>query len=251
MARLSVVVICYNEEAIIDKCLSSVKWADEIIVVDSYSTDQTVEIVKGFTDRVYQHEWQGYGKQKNLALFYASHPWVLSLDADEVLSAELIVEIRALLSRNRECKGYRLPRMTHYLGRLLRYCWYPDYKLRLFHKDYARWSEQEVHEEIVLSGPAERLKNPLFHYSFPTIADHIQTIQRYTTLGSEMLAGNERPFPWHRLLGSPVVMFVKLYIIKRGFLDGFPGLIACSLSAVHEFVKYAKMYELQKNNKQS
>jgi len=249
MARLSVVVICYNEEEIIEKCLNSVKWADEIIVVDSYSTDQTMKIAKGYTDRIYQHEWQGYGRQKNLALSYASHPWVLSLDADEVLSAELIEEIRTLLIKDGKCKGYRLPRMTYYLGRLLRYCWYPDYKLRLFQKDCARWSEQEVHEEIILNGSAAKLKNPLFHYSFPTIADHIQTIQRYTALGSEMLVRTERPFPWHRLLGSPVVMFVKLYIIKRGFLDGFPGLIACALSAVHEFVKYAKMYELQKKNR--
>ena len=249
MARLSVVVICYNEAVNIGKCLSSVKWADEIIVVDSHSTDQTVDIAKGFTDRIYQHKWQGYGKQKNLALSYASYPWVLSLDADEVLSTELIDEIRILLDNDRMCKGYRLPRMTFYLGRLLRYCWYPDYKLRLFHKAYAKWSEQEVHEEIILSGPAGSLKNPLFHYSFPSIADHLQTIQRYTTLGAEMLVRTKRPFPWHRLLGSPIVMFIKLYIFKPGFLDGLPGFIACGLSAVHEFVKYAKMYELQKNDK--
>ncbi len=247
MARLSVVVICFNEEAIIDKCLSSAQWADEIIVLDSFSSDRTFEIARQFTDRVYQHPWLGYGKQKNLALDYATHPWVLCLDADEVLSPDLIKEIQALLGQGPELAGYRMPRMTHYLGRLLKHCWYPDYKLRLFKKGSGRWSEQAVHEEVLVTGPTGKLKNALLHYSFPAIKDHIQAIERYTTLGAELIIERGKPFSLLRLIGSPLVMFCKQYILKLGFLDGLPGFIASVLSGVHEFVKYAKLYELKKN----
>ncbi len=145
MGRLSVVIVSYNEEANLGKCLSSVSWADEIVVVDSFSQDRTVEIARRFTDRVFQHPWLGFGRQKNLALSYATFPWVLSLDADEVVSPELAQEIRSVLERESSMAGYALPRMTWYLGRFLRHCWYPDYKVRLFRKDRARWKEQEIH----------------------------------------------------------------------------------------------------------
>ena len=244
MTELSVVVICYNEEAILGKCLSAVQWAQEVVVLDSFSTDRTLEIARNYTARVFQREWQGYAKQKALALNYASHPWVLSLDADEVVSPELAQEIQSLLVSEPGLAGYRIPRMAFYLGRFLRHCWYPDLKLRLFRKDRGRWSEHEVHESFLLDGPAGQLKNPLFHYSFPGIEDHLRTIQEYTTLGAESLANAGRVFSIARLLGSPLFMFLQQYIGKRGFLDGIPGLVASVFSAFHEFVKYAKLYEL-------
>ena len=244
MTKLSVVVICYNEEAILGKCLSAVQWAEEIVVLDSFSTDRTLEVARQYTARVSQSEWQGYAKQKALALTYASHPWVLSLDADEVVSPELAQEIQSLLVGEPGLAGYRVPRLAFYLGRFLRHCWYPDLKLRLFRKDRGRWSDHEVHESFLLDGPAGQLKNPLFHYSFPSIEDHLRTIQQYTTLGAESLANAGRVFSLARLLGSPLFMFLQQYIGKRGFLDGIPGLIASLLSAFHEFVKYAKLYEL-------
>ena len=244
MAKLSVVVICFNEEAILDKCLAAVQWADEIIVLDSFSTDRTVEIARQYTTRVFQNEWQGYAHQKTLALSHASHSWILSLDADEVVSPELAEEIRSVLAREPDLAGYRVPRMTFYLGRFLRHCWYPDFKVRLFQKALGRWSEHEVHESVLLEGSSGKLEHPLLHYSFPSIQDHLRTIQQYTSLGAASLAHSGRSFSLARLLGSPPFMFLQQYIGKRGFLDGIPGLVASVLSAFHEFVKYAKLYEL-------
>lgn len=244
MGRLSVVIVSYNEEANLGKCLSSVSWADEIVVLDSFSQDRTVEIARQFTDRIIQHPWLGFGKQKNLALSHATFPWVLSLDADEVVSPELAQEIRAVLQGESSMAGYALPRMTWYLGRFLRHCWYPDYKVRLFRKDRARWKEQDVHETVLLDGPCGKLRQPLLHYSFPNVHAHLEVLQRYTSLGACQSRLGGKRFPMHRLLGSPWVMFFKLYVLKRGFLDGVPGLIASALSAFHEFVKYAKLYEL-------
>ena len=251
MERLSVIVLSYNEEAILGKCLSSVRWADEIVLVDSFSTDRTIEIARKFTDRIIQHPWQGFGKQKNFALGQASFPWVLSLDADEAVSPALAAEIRTTLEMEGRFSGYEVPRMTYYLGRFLRHCWYPDYKVRLFRKDRARWKDQEVHEIVVLEGSSGRLRNPLLHYSFPTLGEHIEVLQRYTSLSARQLFGRRGSFPLHRLLGSPLVMFLKLYLLKRGFLDGLPGLIACVLSGFHEFVKYAKLFELRLKQNES
>jgi len=243
MNRLSVVLICFNEEAILDKCLSAVQWADEIVIVDSFSTDRTVEIARRYTDKVRQHAWQGYGRQKNLAMGLASCPWVLSLDADEVVSPALAEEIRGVLARSPDRAGYRIPRRTRYLGRTLRHAWTPDYKLRLFRRGRAVWGEEQVHESVRLEGPVGTLSAPLIHHSFASVEDHVRTLQRYTTLGADDLVRAGRRFSLARLLGSPLVLFAKQYLLKRGFLDGIPGLIACVLSAVHEFLKYAKLYE--------
>jgi glycosyltransferase involved in cell wall biosynthesis len=243
MQKLSVAMICYNEEAILDKSLAAVQWADEIVIVDSFSSDRTLEIAGRYTDKVIQHAWQGYGRQKNLALEQVSCPWVLSLDADEVVSPELAGEIRELLAGNPERAGYRIPRMTCYLGRTLRHAWYPDHKLRLFQRGRVRWGEEQVHESVYLDGPSGTLTEPLIHHSFASLEDHLQTLQRYTSLGADDLARAGRSFSLVRLLGSPLVLFVKQYVLKRGFLDGIPGLIASVLSGFHEFVKYAKLYE--------
>jgi len=242
---LSVVVICCNEAHRIGACLASVSWADEIVVVDSFSSDATVEIAGRYTDKVYRHEWRGYGPQKGLALSYASHEWVLSLDADEVVSPELAAEIQALLSSSPRYSAYRMPRMSFYLGRYLSHCWYPDYKVRLFSARAARWDGSRLHEGVLIDGPIGTLKGNLLHYSFPTLEDHIATIQEYTSLAAGELSRHKRPFLLLKLVGSPLVMFFKLYVVKRGFLDGVPGLVASVLSAFHEFVKYAKYYELR------
>jgi cellulose synthase/poly-beta-1,6-N-acetylglucosamine synthase-like glycosyltransferase len=246
MAKLSVVIICFNEEAILEKCLSAVQWADEIVVLDSFSTDRTLEIARQYATQIHQHEWQGFARQKTLALTHASHPWILSLDADEVVSPELAEEIQALLAQGPALAGYRIPRRAFYLGRFLHHCWYPDFKVRLFQRARGRWSDQDVHETVLLDGPCGRLKHPLLHYSFPSIQAHLSTMQEYTSLGAASLARAGRSFSLARLLGSPLFMFLQQYVAKRGFLDGVPGLVASALSAFHEFVKYAKLYELTK-----
>jgi len=246
MNRLSVVMICCNEEAIVDKSLSAVQWADEIVVVDSFSTDRTPEIARRYTDKVVQRPWLGYGPQKNLALGLATCPWVLCLDADEVVTPELAAEIRRLLAGRPDRAGYRIPRRTCYLGRLLRHVWTPDRKLRLFRRGRVVWGEEPVHESLSLDGPEGRLSSPLVHHSFASIEAHLRTVQRYTTLAAREQLRRGRSFSIFRLLGSPLVLFAKQYVWKRGFLDGMPGLVACVLSGVHEFVKYAKLYELEK-----
>ncbi len=241
---LSAVVICYNEATRISSCLESLSWADEIVVVDSFSTDSTVEIARRFTDKVYQHAWQGYGAQKNIAVSLASHDWILSVDADEVVSRALASEIKELLEQPLRYAAYRIPRISFYMGRFLRHCWYPDYKVRLFSRQLAHWDSRSIHEAVRVQGPIGTLKGRLLHYSFPSIDDHIATIQTYTSLGAAECAQARSRFVVAKLLVSPVAMFLKLYVLKRGFLDGIPGLIASVLSAVHEFVKYAKYYEL-------
>ncbi len=246
MAGLSVVIICFNEEKNLERCLSSVRWAEEIVVLDSYSTDRTLEIAKQYTSRVYQHEWEGYSRQKSRALALATQPWILSLDADEAVSPGLAEEIRGCFEGETKFTGYRMPRMAYYLGRFLRHCWYPDYQLRLFRRDRGRWIGAEVHEKILLDGPVGTLRHPLLHYSFEGIGDHLETISRYTALGAESLRRSGRSFSLLRLLGSPLAMFLQNYVGKRGFLDGLPGFIASVLSGVHEFVKYARLYELER-----
>lgn len=246
MEKLSVVVICYNEEERIGNCLDSVRWADEIVVLDSCSEDRTLEVARRYTDRVFQHAWQGFGRQKNLALEHASHPWVLCLDADESLTPALAGEIRSILGGPPQHDGYRMPRRTRYLGRLLRYCWYPDHKLRLFRRGRGRWSEPRIHERVLLDGSVGKLRHPLIHDSFPTLEAHLETLQRYTTLGAQALAETGRTFSVLRMLGSPIALFLKVYVIRGGFLDGLPGLIASVLSGVHEFLKYAKLYERER-----
>jgi hypothetical protein len=168
----------------------------------------------------------------------------LSLDADEVVSPELAGEIQSLLTGEPDLAGYRIPRRAFYLGRFLHHCWYPDFKLRLFKKALGSWSDQDVHETVLVEGQTGKLKHPLLHYSFPSIREHLKTIQEYTSLGAASLARSGRRFSLARLLGSPVFMFLQQYVAKRGFLDGVPGLVASVLSAFHEFVKYAKLYEL-------
>ena len=154
MNKISVAIITKNEEANIRGCLESVRWADDVVVVDSGSTDQTLEICRQFPARIFAEEWKGFARQKNSAIAKTRHEWVLSLDADEVVGPELAREIQSLLMREPDFAGYQVPRMAHYLGRFLRHCWYPDYKLRLFRKEVGRWSEHEVHETVVKSRTA-------------------------------------------------------------------------------------------------
>ena len=247
MPKLSVTIITKNEAANIGAALESVAWADELIVVDSGSTDETVGIARRYTDRVSSREWEGYGAQKNHAAGLAEHDWILSLDADERVSSELATEIRERLAREPSHPGYRIPRVTSYLGRWIRSTdWYPDYQLRLYDRRAARWNARSVHESVSTDGTVGRLRNELRHYSFRNLSDHLATIDRYTTLVAHQMHAQGWRAGWLDVGVHPPLAFCRNYALRLGFRQGFPGLIVSLMNSYYVFLKFAKLWELQR-----
>jgi len=247
MPRLSVVVITRNEAANVRAALESVRWADELVVVDSGSTDETVCIARQIANRVTRHAWEGYGAQKNFASGLATHDWILSLDADERVSPALAREIRALLAAEPAARGYRLPRVTRYLGRWVRSTdWYPDLQLRLYDRRAARWNDRLVHESVAVDGPVGRLQGELEHHAYRNISHHLQTIDRYTTLAARQMLREGRRAEWVDLTVRPPAAFLRNYVVRRGLRDGAPGLIVSLLNAGYVFLKFAKLWEQQR-----
>jgi glycosyltransferase involved in cell wall biosynthesis len=244
--RVSAVLITFNEEANIEAALASLSGiADEIIVVDSLSTDRTVKLARAFTDKVVVRKWTNYSDQKNFANGLASHPWILSLDADERVSDGLRTEILALRGEEPSCAGFAMPRLVFYLGRWIkRGGWYPDRKVRLFRKDAARWEGEFVHERLVLSGEIRRFKNPIHHFTYRNISDHLARIDAFADLGAQKLYARGRKCRWHHLLFLPLGRFLKSYILKGGFLDGYAGIVISVLNGYSIFVRYAKLGEI-------
>jgi glycosyltransferase involved in cell wall biosynthesis len=247
--RLTVTVITKNESAHIAAALKSVAWADETIVVDSGSTDDTVAIARAHATRVEVHDWPGYGPQKEHAAALASNDWILSLDADERVTPALAAEIRALLEREPDARGYRVPRRTWYLGRWIRSTdWYPDYQLRLYDRRAARWNDRRVHESIDLEGPPGVLRNELQHYAYRNISHHLSTIDRYTTLAAEQWLAEGRRTHALEVLLQPPFAFLRNYVLRRGFTDGGAGLLVSILNTYYVFLKFAKLWELQQTS---
>jgi glycosyltransferase involved in cell wall biosynthesis len=241
---VSAIVVCYNERENIRRCLESVKWCDEIVVVDSFSTDGTVEICREYTDRVIQRPWAGYREQKAFAHSQATKEWVLLIDADEEVPAELRVEIESALSRSDGCEAYEIPRLVHYLGRWwYRGGWYPDRDVRLFRREAATWAGRDPHERIVVKGKTRRLKHPLFHYSYRDISDHVSRINAYTDISSRELEREGERWSWSANLVRPAFRFFRSYFWKRGFAEGFAGLFLAVTAAVYVYLKYAKLRE--------
>ncbi len=247
MPRLSVVVITRNEAANIRAALESARWADELVVVDSGSTDDTLRIAQQLADRVAVHAWAGYGAQKNHAGGLAAHDWILSLDADERVTPALAHEIRALLQREPTTRGYRIPRVTRYLGRWIRSTdWHPDLQLRLYDRRTARWNDRLVHESVLVDGPVGRLHGELEHHAYRDVSHHLQTIDRYTTLAARQMRREGRRAAWGDLAARPLAAFLRNYLVRGGVRDGAPGLIVSMLNAGYVFVKFLKLWELQR-----
>jgi glycosyltransferase involved in cell wall biosynthesis len=243
--KLSVTVITKNEAGDIGAALESVKWADEIIVVDSESTDDTVRIARTFTDRVIVKSWPGYVDQKNFAAEQASHDWILSLDADERVTPELGNEIRTTLARPAHA-AYRMPRVTWHLGRWIRSTdWYPDYQLRLYDRRKARWTGRYVHESVAVDGSIGQLRSELQHFAYRDISDHLDTIDRYTTFAARQMRENGRRAGLLRLAAHPPLAFLRNYVARGGFREGIPGFIVSSMNAYYVFLKFAKLRELE------
>lgn len=240
-------IITLNEEEQIAAAIDSASWADEVIVVDSGSTDATVEIARQKGARVSARAWTGYADQKNHAASLASHDWILSLDADERVSPELASEVRALLGSQPSRNGYRAPRVTFHLGRWIRTTdFYPDYQTRLYDRRAASWQGRYVHESVRVEGGAGYLENELQHYSFRDLADHVARINHYSSLAArQMHEAGRRAGALHVLLHPPAA-FMRNYILRRGFLDGAAGLIISLANAYSVFLKFAKLWELER-----
>ena len=244
---VSAIVVCFNEERNIGACLDSLRWCDEIVVVDSFSTDRTVEICRQYTERVVQRQWTGYRDQKAFAHSLATKDWVLLVDSDERVSPELRDEIKAsLLSYDGTYAGFSVPRLVFYLGRWWwRGGWYPDYDVRLFRRDRATWGGTDPHEKILVNGKVRRLRNPLYHFSYQDIEDHVQRINRFTSISSRELFQEQKRWRLRDALLRPPFRFFRSYILDRGFLEGFAGFYVALTTAVYVFLKYAKLWELE------
>ena len=251
--KISACITVGNEEDNIHRCLGSVGWVDEIVVIDSFSTDRTVEICREYTPLVYQHRWLGYVGQKKLIRDLATGPWLLFLDADEEISATLRDEILETLESHsaREYAGYEFPRMVYYLGRWIRHGdWYPDAKLRLFWKDLGECGGREPHDRMIVNGRVKRLKNPMFHYTYTGIDDQIATINRFSSISAAAkFEEGQRAYLWDLVL-RPVLRFLRGYILKGGLLDGMPGLIIATMTGYSVFAKYAKLWEHRRTAKE-
>jgi len=244
MAKISACIISFNEEQKIEECLQSLSGiADEIIVVDSLSTDRTVEIAGHYTDRIVHQKFLGHVEQKNLAVSHAGHDWILSLDCDERLSPQLRESILAVKDTLDERCAYRMARKTFYVYRWLNHCWYPDRKVRLFNKHHARWGGTNPHDRVVLDEGLQvvDLKGDILHYSFNSISEHLRTIDNFTEIGAREIIAKGKRVSLLSPLTHGLWTFIRLYFIRRGFLDGLAGFVVATLSFMHAFVKYAKV----------
>lgn len=238
---LSVVVITLNAGAHIKRCLESVKWADEIIVLDSGSTDETLEICKAYTSLVYRTDWPGFGRQKNRAIDHATKDWVLSLDADESLTPALQTEIRAILQTQTNITAYQIKRLSTLMGKRIKYGdWGSDWVLRLFKKGTARFTEALVHESLITNGPVGTLHATLDHDTVTSIDAALQKMNDYSTLGAQQMKTRGRQAGFAKALSHGIWSFCRCYLIKRGFLDGKEGYLVALLTAQGSFYKYIK-----------
>lgn len=255
MAKISACIISFNEEKKIEDCIKSLlPVVDEIVIIDSLSTDRTIEIAEKYTNKITHQKFLGHIEQKNLAISKASNDWILSLDCDERLSTELQQSILKTKNNLGKADAYRMPRKTFYIYRWLNHCWYPDLKVRLFNKNTSYWGGTNPHDHIVtkssnLDTPIIRLNGDIYHYSFDSISDHLKTIDSFTEIGANELVKKNKKVTALSPLTHASWTFIKLYFIKRGFLDGFAGLVVSVLSYMHVFTKYSKAYIIYKQAK--
>lgn len=248
MAKISACIISYNEENKIEDCLRSLEGVvDEIIVVDSLSTDKTKEIVKKYTDKIYDQKFLGHVEQKNLAVEKANYDWILSLDCDERLTDELRESILKIKNNIETTDAYRMARKTFYVYRWLNHCWYPDFKVRLFNRKSAKWGGTNPHDRVeVTGGNIVTLKGDIQHYSFNSISEHLKTIDSFTEIGAQEIIKKGKSVSLVSPFTHGIWTFLKLYLFKKGFLDGYAGLIVAVLSGIHAFIKYSKVIMIKK-----
>ena len=239
--KISATLITYNEERHIARAIESLRCADEIVVVDSGSTDRTIEIAEKLGARIVEHPFKGYAEQKNYAAEQAENDWILSIDADESLSEGLEGEILHVKKNGPEYDAYTVPRLAQYLGRwILHSGWHPDRKVRLYDRRRARWAGDFVHESVQVDGRVGQFRSNLLHFTCDSLSEHLRTMDRYTTLAAEQLVSQGGKIGWSKLLLDPPWTFFKTYVVDRGFLDGAEGLAIAYMAAIYNFLKYAK-----------
>jgi glycosyltransferase involved in cell wall biosynthesis len=239
--KITATIITQNEERNIARAIESLRCADEILIIDSGSVDRTVELATNLGARVVEASWLGYAAQKNLAAEQAANDWILSLDADEALSEALEAEIWSLKKAGPRHDAYTMPRLARYLGKWIFHSgWYPDRKVRLYHRTTARWVGDFVHESVEASGRVGHLKSNLLHYTCESLSEHLKTLDRYTTLAAQEIAARRLQVPAYKMILDPAWTFVKTYFVQRGFLDGIEGLIIAYMAAFYTFLKYSK-----------
>ena len=247
MAKCSVLLPTFNEETMIVNCLESVKWADEILVVDSYSTDHTLEIARSYGTRIIQHEYINSAKQKNWAVPQCKYEWIFQIDSDETLEAGTADELLAAIAgATADIQAFKMPRKNHFLGKWIQHAgMYPDYQTRLFRRDFGRWTEREVHAHVQVPQKVGTLSHCILHEGAPFITRPMRNLDRYTRYEADELKKNGKSFHWSRLIIHPWLVFWYRYGWLQGWRDGWRGFIVCVLSGVYSFFSYAKLWELE------
>ncbi|MGI8988668.1 MAG: glycosyltransferase family 2 protein [Bryobacteraceae bacterium] len=239
--KITATIITLNEELKIDRAIESLRCCDEIIVLDSGSSDRTLEVAGKLGARVIERAWVNYAQQKNTAAALAANDWILSIDADEALSETLDGEILNIKKHGPAYDAYTMPRLAQYLGRwILHSGWYPDRKVRLYNRNKARWEGDFVHESVRVNGRVGHLEANLLHFTCESLSEHLKTMDRYTTLAAEELVARRINVPPARLFLDPAWTFIRTYLLQRGFLDGMEGLAIAHMAALYTFLKYAK-----------
>jgi glycosyltransferase involved in cell wall biosynthesis len=244
---ISVLLPTYNSAASVRDTLESIKWADEILVVDSYSTDETLNICEEYGARIIQHEYINSAKQKNWAAPQCRYEWILQIDTDEILEPRLKEEIEHVVScASPNDHAFRIPRKNHVLGRWMRHSGiYPDYQTRLFRRDCGRWMDREVHAHVLVPGKVGTLQHHIMHYGMPRISKQLRNLDRYTRYEADEMYKRGTRFHWYRMIVRPWEVFIYRYLWLRGFRDGWRGFIVCSYLAIYEFLSQAKLWELE------
>ena len=247
--KVTVIVPCFNEEEDIRECLESVKWADDIFVVDSYSTDRTLEIAREYTSHIVQHEYVNSATQKNWAIPQVKTEWAMVLDADERVTPDLQARIKKILQEGTDRDGFYVKRMTVFFGKLIKHCgWHREYLVRFWRADKGLYADRSVHSDVVLKGKAGRINEHIIHDTYKSFADYMEKFDRYTTwAANDLNKKGVKPTLWH-LWCKPLLRFIKMYFFNHGFLDGKHGFILCKLAAYSVFMKYAKVWEMRRGN---
>ncbi len=250
--KLSAVILTYNSEDNINRCLQSINWADEIIVIDSFSKDKTLEIVESYKARIFQNEYKGYSKQLEYGINLAKNNWILVLDSDEKLTGELVNEIKLVLQNPQDVGGYEIPRKVFFLGRYIRHGgWYPDYQFRLFKKDKSEPIHLEVHGAYTTTYKKEKLSGEIIHYTYRNLYDYINRMNIYTSLDTDnkLKQNPGRKIKWYNFILNPLSVFFRMFFFKKGYKDGMQGFIIALVSAFYNLVLYVKAWEYQMSAK--
>lgn len=246
--RISAFIVCCNEESKIDRCLSSVSWCDEIVLVDSGSTDRTIELAQRYSPKIFTRPWPGYVAQKAFGLEQCTSEWVLNLDADEEVSPELRAEILELLANDDgSINGWYVNRVVFFLGKWWRKgTWYPEYRLRLCRRSKTTWGGRDPHEKALVAGETRRLSGELRHYTYANITHQVQTLNNYALQAARAMKATGKKPSIAKIFLHPPIRFIKSYFFKRGYREGLPGLIVAVLESGYVFLKYVKLWELNR-----